>query len=364
MKNKQWLWMLFVVSALTGALHLFASNSSLVESWYSRGFYHLLCETVARVSGAVPFSIIEWILAALALFFLANTIMWFVSWRRKTVSFIRALWSLSLRLLTITVCLYFWFLLFWGMNYYRVPLADKLQIQASDFEEKHFSIVSSWASDNIASLYSERSSEEVYEATRAALEALDAVLLENGETAPGGLVTIKHFLWNYPLDSTLTTGIISPLTLELHLSTSLYPEEIPFTAAHEAAHIKGYASETEANLLAFEACLKSGHPLARFSAFFSSYWHLSGALSRDERVTLMGKWPTGVMELIEKIRERSIKHSGMLRDISRAMYDAYLKLHSVKDGIRSYSTVGKWIVSLHYDEALSELELKKDGKQP
>jgi hypothetical protein len=155
--------------------------------------------------------------------------------------------------------------------------------------------------------------------------------------------------------------MISPFTLEVMLSDILYPEEIPFTAAHEAAHLYGYASEMEANLLAFEACLASGHPLAEFSAFFSTFGYLCSPLPQDVRQRIVKLWPKSVIELDTRIEKRDREHATILMDGVRIAYDIYLKFHRVEGGIRNYSYVGGWIAWLHYREA-AEVEKRIRGE--
>ena len=233
----------------------------------------------------------------------------------------------------------------------RIPLPEKLEMDTVRATEEQFIAAACWATDRMKVLYHEDITEGLDEAIRSVLRSLDEELRGMDEIPPDSEVRIKHYLWNYPMDASQTYGMIGPLTLELHLSRSLFPVEIPFLAAHEAAHLRGYGSEAEANFLAFEACLRSDHPLARFSGFFHVLGYICSAVPRDLRMELYRSWPEGIRRLRKDIDDRNRRYAGAFLDGVQVAYDIYLKFNSVPDGIRSYSRVGGWIAVTHQEEA-------------
>jgi hypothetical protein len=360
MRNRRWFKALILFLLLVLGLHFFASNPYWVERYFSRGLYLFGGGLLSAITRSIPFSLFEWLVAALILLFFGQAVRWTLAWLRKRVPFLKATGCLFLRLSVFALALYAWFLLAWGLNYHRVPLHEKLGLGPIYAEESHFITASRWATKEISTLYSDDFPEQVGPATQSVLDALDRVTDKMNEKTPRAPRRFKHFLWNYPLEVTHTYGIISPLTLEPHLSRSLFPVEIPFLAAHEAAHIKGYASETEANLLAFEACLESDHPLARFSGFFSIFAYLCHAIPHDELVRLFNRWPEEVKEIEKRIEERDHQHTGAFLDGIRIAYDIYLKFNATPDGIRSYSRAGGWVAVMHHEEARLALDPSGD----
>jgi hypothetical protein len=361
MKQRRWIQILILFVLAIAGLHCFASNPYWVENYYARKFYPLVCGKLAAMTNALPFALFEWIVAAFILLLIALLVRWIRAWRRKEATLAGALGCYLLRAAVVLAGVYLWFLAGWGMNYYRVPLMEKSGLDKHRAELHHFSAASYWATDQIRQLHNAYDPGTVDEAARAALLGLDRVLARMGEEVDAWPITLKHPLWNYPFDASCTHGMIGPFTLELLLSKSLFPEEIPFIAAHEAAHLRGYTSEMEANLLAFEACLDSGHPLARFSAFFSNFGYLCRPLPHDELKALFALWPPSVIELDGRIEERKQQHSSMLFEGFRIAYHIYLRFHKVEGGIRNYSLVGGWIAWLHRQEAM-EAELRLRGE--
>ena len=364
MGHRRWLAGLLLFVLLITALHILSAYPLWVESYYTQGFYYHLCNLFNAVTGLFPFSLFEIVVAVVVLLVLILTVQWLILFLRKRATFFVALGSLFLRVSAIGAGLYCWFLVCWGLNYYRVPLLEKQGFAGIHADEEQCITASRWATEEIARLIGDPRFEDLDAALHAALEGLDRVLSDMGEKAPAPTIRLKHYLWNYPLDATRTYGMISPFTLELFLSRSLFPQEIPFLAAHEAAHIKGFASETEANFLAFEACLASGHPLAQFIAFLAVLPYLYPAVPREERIALLGIWPDRVKEIVRAIQERDQRHEGTLLEALHTVYDIYLKFHSVEGGIKSYSRVGGWIAVIHYDEARAALEEKDHDRPP
>jgi hypothetical protein len=357
MKNRTWYILLAVFTLVIVALRVFALNPERVEAGYSTSFYVVLCDTVSRITSSFPFSLFELLIGALLLGAVALHFVWFGRWRKERWPFMQTALSILLRYAAAAMMLYTWFLVFWGLNYYRLPLAEKAGYPEARAGDAQYRAVAGWASLEIGRLYHETQGADAEQAVQMTLSALDAVLENAGEPAPGSGCVVKHFLLNGLLDASGTTGMLGPLTLEVHLNRSLFPEEIPFIAAHETAHLRGYTSEAEANLLAFEACLESGHPLARFSAFFHVFGYLCVPLSPDERKTLYLSWPEGVKDLVKRIDERRAQYEGLLMDAFQSVYDLYLRFNAVPEGIASYSRVGNWVAVLHHAEA--EEALKK-----
>ena len=60
-------------------------------------------------------------------------------------------------------------------------------------------------------------------------------------------------------------GVISPWFLEAHVDSSLPPTEFVAVAAHELAHIGGYAGEADADLLGVIAGLNAADDFARYA---------------------------------------------------------------------------------------------------
>lgn len=73
-------------------------------------------------------------------------------------------------------------------------------------------------------------------------------------------------------------GIFVPFTGEALIDCSRHPAAIPFTAAHELAHMRGVGDETAANIAAYRACIAAGGPMA----YSARLWALKYAMHRAD----------------------------------------------------------------------------------
>ena len=93
-----------------------------VEKWYSNGFYPKLAFLSRSVLGKLPFSFGD----VLYLILIILLVRWI--WKHR-IGFFKEWKDNGLAVLSWISVFYFFFHLLWGMNYYRVPLHEKLQIE-------------------------------------------------------------------------------------------------------------------------------------------------------------------------------------------------------------------------------------------
>ena len=95
--------------------------ASVVERWYSRGFYARLQPVATSVSSVVPFALLD---LAVAVLLVGAGIA--LATRARRDGWRRALRTTAWSAVVLAAVVYLWFLLFWGLNYRRVPLEQKL----------------------------------------------------------------------------------------------------------------------------------------------------------------------------------------------------------------------------------------------
>ncbi len=93
-----------------------------IEKWYSNGWYPKIAFLNRRLWGSIPISIGDIIYILLILMVLK----WF--WNNRK-GFFKNWKANGLKIVSNFSIFYFVFHLFWGMNYYRIPLDKKLQIE-------------------------------------------------------------------------------------------------------------------------------------------------------------------------------------------------------------------------------------------
>jgi hypothetical protein len=236
---------------------------------------------------------------------------------------------------------YLAFLAAWGLNYRRVPLAEKVV-----FDETRITPAAHAAlgDRNVATLNAEYA--------RAHQRPLDLDGLrgafQDAHRALGGSPIVtgvpKRTLLGWYFHKASIAGMTDPFLLETLLAPDLLDVELPFVIAHEWAHLAGYADESEANYVAYLACQR-GDAGARYSAALMLIGYAPGTRALKDSLELGPKID------LYAIQHRYARTSGVLRFAARESYDRYLKANRVEKGIESYDAVLQLILGTPVDVA-------------
>jgi hypothetical protein len=323
----------FIVAALAALLPL---PPEAVERWYSRAFFPPLQRGLTTISNLVPFALFDvlWIAAAAAVAVLAYRRFSAGGWLRGTV-------GVALLLGCGGAAVYLAFLTTWGLNYRRVPLAEKVVFDPARITSTAHAALGDRA---VAVLNAE------YPGAHAAPAKLDSLrrAFQDAHRALGGAPIVtgrpKETLLGWYFHKASIAGMTDPFFLETLLAPDLLDVERPFVIAHEWAHLAGYADESEANFLAYLTCQRA-EAAARYSAALMVIGYAPG--SHPLRVALA---PGPRLDL-DTIAQRYRQTSGALRFAAREGYDKYLKANRVERGIESYDAVVQLILGTPLDDS-------------
>jgi hypothetical protein len=135
------------------------------------------------------------------------------------------------------------------------------------------------------------------------------------------------------------SGIYFPFTAEPNYNDEMPDFQLPFAIAHEMAHQRGVARESEANFVAFLVCVNSRDPFVRYSGFRNGI----GVVSELFRLQ-----PETARELVKQLgpgyREDSrraalfwARAGGVFGNISLRLNDLYLRANLVRSGTADYA---------------------------
>ena len=329
-------------------------KAELVEQWYTGGIYPPLQRALTTVSNLVPFA---WMDVALVVAAIWLVRLWWTAWGSshswwhapRAHRLLRAVLTTA----AAVACVYLVFLALWGLNYRRVPLARQLVL---DKPAPSTAAVVRLGLDAVGKLNTlhepahgagwdepDWKNASLRSAGAAALRLLarpSPVVQARLKRSMLGLV----FRWNG------VDGMTNPFGLEVLANPDLLPFERPFVAAHEWAHLAGYADESDANFVGWLTCLNSDVP-AQYSAWLYLYWQIAGELGSAERPRLaatLAAGPRGDLDAITaRLRRGDIP---LFRRASWAAYDQYLKANHVQAGVRSYGEVVTLILRARFED--------------
>jgi hypothetical protein len=253
--------------------------------------------------------------------------------------------GLAVRLVVTASIVYLWFLGAWGMNYRRVPLQEQLAYDSSRLSREHAVRFARAAVDQVNVLRAAPGTSD----DSALADALFDVQRQLGIGRRPLLTPPKRSLLELYFREAAIDGMTDPFFLEVIVNREVLPSERPFVLAHEWAHLAGYADESEANFVAWLACIR-GPAAARYSGWLSAYQHVSSGLPLQDRRTLAAALSSAVVADLAAERERFARSSERVRVAARGAYDTYLRANRVEEGIASYNAVVRLMLGVAFDD--------------
>lgn len=354
-----------LVVGLAGVAALITIPASFVERWFSAGLYPWVQRIVTPVTNLLPFAWFDVILIVVA----GGTIALLVKAARQARR--ERTWRPLLdRLWTLVVaaaCGYLLFLTLWGMNYRRLPMTQRLEMKAATPARDEVTQLGMIAIARLNALHArahalgwpgdEWRQPELVNAFHAAQRLLE----DTPPVVPGRLkptILAPYFRW------TGVDGMVDPFGLEVLANSDLLPFERPFVAAHEWAHLAGFADESEASFLAWLASLR-GNEAAQYSGWLYVFWQVNGDVGPSDRETLARALDVGprrdVAAIVERLRRGQLP---LLRNMSWAVYDQYLRANRVEEGIRSYGEVVTLILRIRFEGDYRPVRLLAPASSP
>jgi hypothetical protein len=334
------IWLALLTFGLTELLSRFPK---ITETVYSQTLYPFFAFCLSFLSKWVSFSLDDTFYALLVIFLL--TIFLLTIFRKiKLGRFFLTLFQN----LAISYVLFYWF---WGFNYYRSGINDRLQISKSKPDTVQFVRVlenliaqtneSYCTFDSISKSEISRLVESSYKENSSFLK-LDY---------PQGSRTPKSISLSSFFAKAGIAGYYGPFFSEVHLNDNLLMIEYPQVLAHESAHQFGITSEAEANFYGWLVCAKSDSKYLRYSANISmiNYFLSQGRrLHNFKDLVLQINKP--VIDDIRKVQ----KHWESMRNerIDKAagkVNDMYLKTNKVEKGIEDYFGVVQFVMDFSTD---------------
>lgn len=324
---------------------------NLVERWYSSTAYLTVQHVITSFSNLTPIAFLDVLAIALAVGLAA---LWWRACRRERG---RRRTRAVGRALGVTIVgvvgAYVFFQLLWGLNYQRVRLADKLALDRPAPSPSAVVALGEEAVARLNALHDEAHAldwrEPVWNnASLAGASARVQQMLGAGKTATRG--RLKRSLFGFVFRWNSVDGMVNPFGLEVIANPDLLPFERPFVAAHEWAHLAGYADESEANFVGWLTCVRADVP-SQYSGWLYLYWQVAGEIEPRNQQAISANLQAGPRADLDAITARIRRGEWEpLQRVSWAAYDQYLKANAVQAGVRSYGEVITLLLRAHFED--------------
>jgi uncharacterized protein DUF3810 len=324
---------------------LAAGHADTVERVYARTLYPRIARALTAATVWAPFSIAEVCVLALSVagVFAAGRGL---ARAVRSPAPLRALGSGLLRIATLASVTYLVFLLIWGLNYQRRPLASITGLPVGSPAPGELAAICAELierSEVLRTAVDEdgngvaRVPGGVSGALNRASLGYDA-LAEEWPPVAGEPVAAKRVWLSPGLALFGISGIFIPFTGEANVNTTLPEWTLPFVAAHEVAHQRGFAREDEANYLAYAACSRHPDAAARYAAALEGSLYALGALrgtDPDTHRELELRRGAAVRRDLDALEAWRRRYESRAFALHEKVNDAYLRAQG-QEGVSTY----------------------------
>ena len=315
---------------------------AVTEHLYSRRIYPFLARNLGGLTGTFSFSLAEvllYLFAASVLFFLGYILCAF--FKPKGSKF----YHIAKRFLSflILLCtLYNMFILFWGLNYARQPLADSMELEIREYSKEDLASLcdtlierTNAARENVSEssdgFFTLSHSRDYYQETVG--EIYDSYAPDYINI--GVKSRVKGVMTKNMLSSTLTYGIFSPFTYEANINLQMPDMYFPVICLHEFSHLQGFAREDEANFIAWYLGFRCENPDFVYSA---NAYALQYALNSLYRASPEDYWQAyeKLSAGVKRDYQLNTQYWDQFETDFSEKYEKYLAYNGVEDGLQSY----------------------------
>lgn len=314
-----------------------------IEKYYSNGIYPIISSFFRIILGWIPFSVGD-IFLLIALFLIIKR-FWQLITRKARVN-TRSFFNFTSKI----SILYFCFYLFWGMNYYRKPLAQNIGLTIPNYDIEEITVLTEKLLVKTQEIHFQLTKNDtipvqtVYSQTELLQKTGDGyeILAKKYPELKYSFTKVKKSIFSIPMSYMGFSGYINPLTGESQVSYTTLDYNIPAIACHEAAHQIGYANESEANFIGYLAAIHNKDLLFQYSGYLMALEYALGNIYRKDKDLfneIRNRLPIGVKKNLKERFSRHEKYKNPLMHYFHEMYSTYLKANKQKDGMKSYSNM-------------------------
>lgn len=370
-----WKYVPAALVAVSLLLNLGAREVPGFADWYVQRIFPVFVESYGRLTGAVPFSVGEWMLylgAFLTLVLVMGGIA-FLLFRKGAPGFRRAYlrfakgyyWIFGIVCLVMTLnCFLLYQVTTMGELSGPFHIMKKEQ-RTYEFEE--LAALRDYVVERANALSEEFERDEkgylCYdgEAAAQAVEEMkrlgrEAPQLSGFYPRPKGLFHSAFFSQQYIM------GYYFPFSMEANINSVMYITNVAPTVCHELAHTKGFIFENDANMIGYLACIQSDDTFLQYCGYLSvlnyvnndfyksvnkstykKHVRISDRVADDNVFLTREDW--------QAVEKTAVVKTSTVKKVSNNFLNTNLKLNGVDEGIQQYNEVVNLLLD-YYDGIL------------
>lgn len=343
----------------TALLQVCARTLPDFGTWYAHHIYPWIVDSVGRVTGVFPFSVVELGLYGLILLLVLDVGRLIAAaihaFRRRAAAetlsgdpgtggrpgTAKILAAIGSRWLFIIGALLFLYTASCGINYYASSFSSYAGLEDGTYTVEELDALCSDLVEKVNE--SVKTGRQSYRENRSTWRAESVKAMQAaGEMFPclaGFYPKPKEVLFSKILSVQQLCGVYSPFTVEANFNGDMPDYNEPHTLCHELSHLKGFMREDEANFIGYLACISSENEAFRYSGYLTGWVYAGNALARVDMRRYIELTNQLCWEARQDLDENSDfwnRYESKVSEAATRMNDTYLKMNSQSEGVKSY----------------------------
>lgn len=349
--NKKHLILIIFLPIQIFFVQFLSKKPEFVENYYSNGIYPFLSTFLRTLLGWIPFSVGDF-LGLILITLLLKSIFFLIKNRFKNAL------SKVTKFIAILSIAYCCFYSFWGLNYFREPLAKNLNLSQSEYTTEQLIRTTKSVITKLNQLQIEITLNDTVKVDTPYKPKEIYKLAINGyenlsKTYPQLTYkkrSIKSSLVSLFQSYNGTSGYINPWTNEAQVNNMVPLTSMPATTCHEMAHQIGWAAENDANFIGFLSATANDDMHFKYSGYRMAFSYLIRDVRKRDKKLASELWETVNKGIIKDFNE-SYKHwqqfKNPIEPYMKKGYNSYLKANNQTDGVQSYNYVVDLLIAYY-----------------
>ncbi len=239
------------------------------------------------------------------------------------------------------------FLASWGWHYQVPTIEARLALVPSDFSAERAEAFARATVEQLNALHDPAHAAgwpERSQLPEVLAPRLARVLPTLGIRSAPAVVVPRRTMFDWYFRWAGIDGMTNPFGLEVLVNSRVLPVELPALAAHEYAHLAGFADESDASIVAWLAC-RGGGPNLQYSAALAVLPHVLQGLPPDVRRRLAEGIGPGPRQDLRAIAARVAEQHPWVNAFAWRAYDGFLKANRVDEGVARYDAVARVLIA-------------------
>ncbi len=341
--------LLFILPGVVAyILNKYAQNHLDWAEQYSRSVYLMFSNAVGFLPSLVKFSISEWLVVVVLLFFISYIVYYVCKVIISKGARRMVVYRGTMEIVAMCSVIYFCFTVLGGLNYHRYSFLSYTEYHEENYSEEELVKLCKSLADEMG-----QAREKLGEDNDLMLQApYDFNYYAQQSVLSIQMLAKKYPILEHSLYSTPKPVVMSklmsragiqgnfcPFTLESNINVDMPVFIMPAAMTHELAHQCGFMHEDEASFISYLACKQQDDPMILYSGLFIAFDHSISVLKKvnsDKASEIMSSLSKTVQHDIVQHEQYWGKYEGIISNISIIVNNVYLKANNQTDGVNSY----------------------------